>query len=72
MGTYNFVAIRFCLKSLIESGPNVRICGLIIVCLKLPHNLQTLKGTPLEETRVDHSQSLQSASPQVIDTWDAR
>lgn len=63
MGFYchNFVAIRQCIKSLSESGPNVHICGLVTICLKL----QTLKGTPLEEIPVDHPQPLQSASPQV-------
>lgn len=69
---HNFVAIRQCLKSLGESGPDVHICGLITICLKLPHNPQTLKGTLLEETQVDHSQPLQSASPQFRNTRDAR
>lgn len=41
---HNFVAIRQCLKSLSQSGPDVHICGLITVCLKLPHNPQTLKA----------------------------
>lgn len=33
----------------------------VTVCLKLPHNLQTLKGIPMEEVWEDHSEPLQSA-----------